>query len=149
MNNRDREQLFKGIDNLLNEFQIYSVQDRFRIINEYQSSRLDKIEQANNDANRMALGRTSMYELDRVLKDCSKRKNKDFFRLVNIFCIGITDFDQITGCSGLEQNVFEYILENKNIVLENIDWYRRVIPESIWLIRHLKELTNKQETPEN
>lgn len=140
MDTTTKERLFKSFDSMFRDFEVYSVAERFRLINEYQSSRLDAIEKVNNATQRMALGRTSMYELDRVLKECMKKtdNNKSLFRLVNLFCISVTEYHQLDGASGLEKNAFNYIMDNKTILRNNIEWYLRVIPESEWLIDIIK-----------
>jgi hypothetical protein len=84
-----------------------------------------------------------MYELQDAFKLAKSQKKYQLHRLVNLFCLGITNFDQIEHSSTLEEDVFEFLLERSDDILENGDWYKRVIPNSKWLLNYL-EFKNKE-----
>jgi hypothetical protein len=79
-----------------------------------------------------------MYELSDALKLAKYKKKYQLHRIVNLFCLGITNFDQIKYASPLEKDVFEFLLERSDDILENKDWYKRVIPNSNWLLNYFE-----------
>jgi hypothetical protein len=140
-NKMNREQLFKAFDNLLSEYSFeysLSTSEKFKLLNEYQNQLASDIDKSNNRQLVQDASRTSMYELSDALKLAKTKKKYKLHRLVNLFCLGITNFDQIKHASPLEGEVFEFLLERSDVILEHKDWYNRVIPNSSWLLNYLE-----------
>lgn len=139
MSNTD---LFKALDKV-----IFDYKDRlnpaefFRLISEYQLSRIDKIEESNNKQQRVALFRTSMYDtttLEAYKKTTSEKKKLSMvFKLVNLLCIANSSLKAVES-SAYDKEIFDIILSHKDKILGNKDWYLSVIPESKWLIEYME-----------
>lgn len=137
-----REKMFKEFDSILFEYSIMNPEDIFRLLNEYQNSKLNGIEKANNDKNRFALQRTIDY-YDIELMDKWKRtkseesKKKLIFKIVNNLCCYIDSVENV-NCSNITKEQFNICIQYKDYILQKEDWYIKIIPESKWLLDYLK-----------
>lgn len=139
--------LYKDFDKLLYEYDIIEAQDIFRILNAYQSSKLDNIENANNETHRVALGRTVLYHntdvIDQFNKTKSlKKKEQMIIKIVNLFVLDIPE-EKYIYVSGISTRMYNIIVAYKDSILKSESWYLRVVPESKWLISHLKLIGKK------
>lgn len=135
-----RKKLFENIDEVFRRYEFnISDADRFALLLHYQAKYLTNISNNNNERTRAALARTSMYELGEVLKRWKKNKSKNqLFKLVNMFAITCEEY-AVDSWSCLEIVVWGVIVSQKDIIVNNKDWYLRVIPESKWLIEKLED----------
>lgn len=149
------EKLFIVFDSAIQDFQHpdgrigFTTAEKFRMLNEYQNLLADRIEQSNNQQMRKAMGRTALYELNEVFQDTKnleklKKWDHKYHRLVNMFCIDITNLDMLEQATPLDKKVYTYLMSKKEYILENSDWYYRVIPESIWLLKHMYAMTKAE-----
>lgn len=118
--------------------------DIFKILNQYQSKRLDNIEKVANKTKDAAIQRTLLYLSHEVLEKykkskSEKNKEKMVFKLVNNLVLYISDVKYIDYSLEIRET-FDIILKHKEKILQSEDWYLRVIPESKWLLEHLKTL---------
>lgn len=137
----NKDQLFYNFTQLLNEYS-YSMTDAeaFLLLNEYQSTRVHNIHSTNTERSRVAMARTAMYELGDSMKRFKRNKSKpQLFRLINMFCLTVTTYDQHERWSGEEKEVWDIILANKDKLLSNSKWYSDVIPEANWINTYLKD----------
>jgi hypothetical protein len=137
----NKEQLFKEFNHLLSQYSFehsLTTSEKFKLLNEYQNQLASDIDKSNNRQLVQDAYRTSMYELSDALKLAKYKKKYQLHRIVNLFCLGITNFDQIKYASPLEKDVFEFLLERSDDILENKDWYKRVIPNSNWLLNYFE-----------
>lgn len=141
MTQRTQEILFKKFDEILWDMGIYDNAEIFRTLNAYQNVRLDKIEKANNEKQRIALQRTLDYfDIDFIEKyRKSKNKEKLLFKLVNSFALQIPDLKYIDS-STYSKYMFEEIISFKDKILSNKEWYLRVIPETKWIVEYLEKI---------
>lgn len=135
------KRVFLEFDRVLIENNVYSPGEIFKLLNEYQISKLKDIEKANNDKHRVALHRTNDYSWPEALRKLQSNKTKKnfIFKVVNCLCISVGDYDSI-NVSGLAQESYDELLKYKDEILLNEKWYLRVIPESKWLLDKFKEL---------
>jgi hypothetical protein len=135
------EEIFKQFNLILSEYGVYKPQDIFRLLNEFQSNHLDNIEKANTELHQVALMRTSDYHSFETLKKFkkSKSKKKILFKLVNLFVIDIISIEYINS-SGWAKETFDELVNHKDDILSNRDWYLRIIPESKWFIEYLESM---------
>ena len=135
------KELFKQLDQVVMEHKgNINEAEFFRLISQYQLSRIDRIETVNNKQQQMALARTSMYdtELLKLFKRSTAKKQETLlFKLVNLLCIANNSLECVHRASDDDKEVFEIILGYSDKLINNKDWYLRVIPESKWLINHI------------
>jgi phenylalanine-4-hydroxylase len=141
-----KEYLFKEFDNLLEVLRYennLSTSDIFRLLNEYQNTLADNITKSNNRQLVQSANLTSLYELQDSLKLAKTKKKYQIHRLVNLFCSGITEESQVKHSSETEKEVLMLLLERKEEIIENKEWYLKIIPNSAWLIQLLEYNTRK------
>lgn len=143
------ELLFAEFDNLLSIYGVNKAQDIFRLLNEYQNYRLDNIEKANNENNRIALQRTLDYQaidLSYSYKKAKTEKAKDkiLFKIVNNFVLQIPEL-RYKNWSDWTSESYNICVSYKDAILKNKEWYLQIIPESKWLIEHLENLNKVKE----
>lgn len=141
-----QEVIFRKFDEILWEYDVTDNAEVFKLLNAYQNTRLDNIQKASNEKQRVALQRTLDYfDFDFVEKyRKSKIKEKLLFRLVNSFVLQIPNLRFINS-STYSNYMFEEICQFREKILGSKDWYLRVIPESAWLIQHLIEIPQEEE----
>jgi hypothetical protein len=129
------------LEKLLIENDFNQPADMFRVLTSYMNNSLNEIEKTNCRKQTMALDRTTMYMLDdyfNLFKKMSEiKKKKNLFKLVNLLVIQTKEIKDVTYFRVEEE--FQEILKFKETILKNKDWYIRVIPESEWLIKYIKE----------
>jgi hypothetical protein len=141
-----KEQLFNEFDELLTQYSFsnsLSISEKFKLLNEYQDTLADNINKSNNQQLVQSANLTSLYELQDSLKLAKTKKKYKIQRLVNLFCSGITDESQVRHSSEIEKEVLLLLLERKEEIIENKDWYLRIIPNSAWLIQLLEYNTTQ------
>lgn len=141
---QNKEKMFIEISNILNHYGYIEPQDIFRVINDFQNSKLNDIEKANTNEHKQALFRTLLYTNDYLIKAYTKStsvKNKKsiLFKIVNNFVIQVPEYKYKDHCVEYT-DMFNIIIEPQNIesILKSEDWYLRTIPESKWLIDMMK-----------
>jgi hypothetical protein len=148
------QKLFDDFDLAIQDFQHpdgsvgFTTAEKFKMLNEYQNLLAERIEQSNNKQMRNAMNRTAMYELNEVFQDIKrseklKKWSHKYHRLVNMFCLNITSVDMLEHLTPLDIKVYDYLMSKKEDILEHSGWYYRVIPESIWLLKHMYMVTLK------
>lgn len=143
MNNNNKESLFNKLDLAFYSLEYnLSSAETFRLLNEYQSTKLDNIEKSNNDKYRQALQLSLDYfDIDFITKyKRSKNKSKLLFKLVNSF-VNQIDEAKHADFSLITKYYFDECIRNKDIILGNKKWYLRIIPQSKWLIEYLETYT--------
>ena len=141
---KDKEQLFSSLNKAFQEYDFsISDADRFMLLAEYQIKHLSNISKNNNEQTRVALARTSIYEIDTALKRWKRNKSKNqLFKLVNLFVI-TCEYYAFDKWSGEEKLAWQEISSEKDTILNNEDWYIRTIPESKWVIKYFKGLEDE------
>ena len=150
MNEIKQNGIFKEFDEILHYWGITDNAEIFRLLNAYQNTKLDNIQKVSNEKQRVALQRTLDYfDFDFVEKyKKSKNKEKLLFRLVNSFVLQIPNLRFIDS-STYSKYMYEEIFKFRDKILENADWYLRVIPESAWLLHHFIEIKEGKVNGEN
>ena len=140
----DKQQLHHKLNNLFSEYKFnISDADKFKLILEYQATQLENISINNNDKSRVAIARTSMYEISYILARYKKNKSKQqLFRLVNIFSLTCKHY-AYDRWDREEVEIWSIILNNGELIIGNSKWYERVIPESKWILDYLTEQSNE------
>ena len=136
----NKDLLFKEMNQLLYEFGYSEPSSTFKILNEFQNSKLDGIEKANNGKHRIAMQRTiDYYTVDFMPKwDRSKNKDKLLFKLVNLFVLDIPEFKHVdSSCYSIK--IFKELSLYSEKIVESKKWYLDVIPESKWLIEYFEQ----------
>ena len=134
MKNLDiKDQLFKNLDSLISEYGYTKANDIFRLLNEYQNYRLSDIENSNNEKHRVALSRTLLYSDIEILEKYRKTKSEKtqkglLIKIVNSFCLQIPEL-KYKDYSGATKEMYDIIITFKDKIIENEEWYLRVIPE--------------------
>ena len=141
------KELFKRLDEVIMDARGYlNPADFFRLISEYQLSRINDIENFHNTQQAQALRRTALYDnllLNKFKKSSEKQKEKLVFKLVNLLCISNPSLKAIEMACDHDKEIFEIVCNYQEKILGNKEWYLGVIPESAWLITHF-ESTNKE-----
>jgi len=141
----ENSELFKVLDGVIFDHKgSLNPAEFFRLLSEYQLTRINDIEKSNNKQQAMALNRTALYDttlFESFKKTTSvKKKEKMVFKLVNLLCIANDSLDCLS--SDYDKEIFNILIEYKDKILSNEDWYNRIIPESKWLIEYFKQLKN-------
>ena len=141
---KNKEQLFNKLNEAFDYYDFsISDADRFMLILEYQAKHLSNISKNNNEQTRVALDRTSIYEMGTALKRWRRGKSKNqLFKLVNLFVI-TCEYYAFDKWSGEEKLAWQEISSEKDTILNNEDWYIRTIPESKWVIKYFKGLEDE------
>ena len=150
MNEIKQNNIFKEFDKILHYWGVTDNAEIFRLLNAYQNTKLDNIQKVSNEKQRVALQRTLDYfDFDFVEKyKKSKNKEKLLFRLVNSFVLQIPNLRFIDS-STYSKYMYEEVCKFRDKILENADWYLRVIPESAWLLHHFIEIKEGKVNVEN
>lgn len=140
MNELKQRTVFAQFDDILEMNGITRAQDIFKLLNDYQNTKLDNIEKANNESNRIALQRSLNYfDLDFTPRFKKfKKKEEHIFKIVNSLVLEIPSEFYKDICLNTRYK-FDQAVEHKETILKQKNWYLSTIPESEWLIKYLEE----------
>lgn len=135
------ERFFNGVNELLYDLGITNDAEVFKLLNAYQNTRLENIQKASNEKQRVALMRTvDYYDTDiytKWKKSKQSTKEKLLFKFINNFVLQIPSIKYIDSTT-YSKYCFNEICLFKDKILSNKSWYLRIIPESRWLIEYLE-----------
>lgn len=145
MNANEKTELFKNLDKVIAEYYgRLRGAEFFKLVSEYQISRLNQIEEFEITRQEQALYRTAMYNtelLEAYKKTTSdKKKEKLVFKLVNLLCIANSSLLAVERGCDHDREIFNIAIAYKEKIIGSKDWYLRVIPESKWLIEYLENM---------
>lgn len=137
------KELFKKLDQIIfDEKGRLNSADFFRLLSEYQLTRINDIENSRNEQQRIALCRTAMYDTDTLSAfkktTSAKKKQGMVFKLVNLLCIYNDNLSAVHASSDHDKELFSIAVDYHEKILQSREWYLRTIPESKWLIEHLE-----------